>query len=64
MGDGRGYYRLVRRTDPSYTVRDAIEEYVRSHPEKAIDLARQMDLLGMPSHNGPVGSTGWGQYCD
>lgn len=36
------YYRLVRRTDPSYTAYDAFKEWMRTNRDVAVDLAEQI----------------------
>lgn len=39
--DEMSYFRLCRRTDPTFTRRDAITEYLNSHDDEAEDIARQ-----------------------
>lgn len=36
-----GYYRRVKREDPSYTARDAVMEYLDEHPDEAAYIADQ-----------------------
>lgn len=35
------YFRLCKRTDPSYTIEVALKEYLSDHSEVAIEIARQ-----------------------
>ena len=42
------YYRLVRTTDPSYTARDAIREYLSDNKELAIKICEYLGLEDMP----------------
>lgn len=39
--DEMSYFRLCRRTDPTFTRRDAVIEYLNSHKDEAEDIARQ-----------------------
>ena len=43
-----GYYRLVRTSDPSYTARDAVREYLSENRDVAVRICYDLDLEDMP----------------
>lgn len=42
------YYRLVRRTDPSYTARTAVREYLGENKDVAVRICYDLELDDMP----------------
>lgn len=42
MNTDMGYFKLVRRTDPTYTAVTAIHEWLYSNPDVAVELAQEV----------------------